>query len=147
MRNTLMQKELTKFETLTTKTNVTYYKVHFGSQWFMVTPWHYSKAKLMPQYELISKCVEGKSYDIKWRVATIGSNKVTFLTQCTLCEEEEFSWDGEEQGGEDSSQAPSQALPQKASNHTPYKEEQLPLPHMSQFDDDYDLDDLDGCPF
>ena len=124
-----MKKQLTKFETLTTSTNVTYYKVHFGNQWFMVTPWHYAKAKLMPMFDVIAKAKEGNEYEFKWRVGTVSTNKVTFLTQFTLCEEE-FSWDGEEQGFE----TPVVPTPQTPKQPT-YREEQLPL---FPFDDDDD---------
>ena len=139
-----MIKEITKVEALTTKTDVTYYKVYFGNQWFMVTPWHYSKAKLMDVFDLVKLCKVGEQYDIKWRVANVGNNKVTFLTSF-IKSVEEFSWDGDEQGVGESGNSPTsttQALSQeysnKVSNHKP-KPIGLPVEPYSE-DDGFDFD-------
>lgn len=97
-----MIKQLTKFEKLYTKTNVEYYKLYFGNQWFLVTPWHYSVAKLNDNFNLIASmsadCV-GSEYDITWRTASINGSSVTFLTKIEK-KEVEFTWISEEQGNE-----------------------------------------------
>ena len=134
-----MIKQLTSIEVLQTKTKVTYYKVYFDTQWFMVTPWHYNKASLMPIFELISKSEINNSYDIKWRVATIGSNKVTLLTQYCAQVTEEFSWDGEEQGAE-----LKQEFSNKASNHIA----SIPTPVIPAYIEEFESDWDDGkVPF
>lgn len=101
-----MIKELTKKETIKSNSNVEYYKLHFGNQWFMVVPWHYKPAKLMDVFEVCSKTEEGMSYDIKWRTAKIKGRPATLITSITLAEDE-FEWDGEEEGGVDSSNSSS----------------------------------------
>ena len=97
-----MKKTLTKKETLVSGTGVQYFKLHFGNQWFNVVPWQYEPAKLMNIFKLCADSVEGETYDIKWRGAKIGGRSTTLLTQINLAVEE-FVWDGEEQGGEDTS--------------------------------------------
>lgn len=136
-----MKKELTNIEILKTTSNIEYYKVHFGSQWFMVTPWHYHKASLMKLFDVIKLSKVGDEYDIKWRVATINNKSVTLLTHYAKCEVE-FRWESEEQGGESVTQAPPQVLTQKASNHTTTNtkrpEEQLDMfTDLDDFDEDW----------
>lgn len=95
-----MIKELTKFEEHKTKSDVVYYKLYFGNQWFLVTPWHYNVAKLNDNFNFISgintSCV-GKQYDIAWRSASINGSSVTFLTKIEEVKIE-FEWLEEEQG-------------------------------------------------
>lgn len=103
-----MKKTLTQKETLKSGSNVTYFKLHFGKQYFMVMPWHYTPAKLDDVFKACSEATEGVEYDIKWRDAKISGRAVTLLTQITPVEEE-FVWVSDEIGGEDASNRPSEA--------------------------------------
>lgn len=103
-----MKKQLTKKETLKSGSNVTYFKLHFGNQWFMVVPWHYEPAKLMDVFDKCAGAVEGETYDIKWRGAKIGGRTATLITSIEPVVEE-FVWDGEEMGADDSSNTSQEA--------------------------------------
>lgn len=142
-----MIKELTKKEILKSNSNVEYYKLHFGNQWFMVVPWHYKPAKLMDVFEVCSKTEEGMSYDIKWRTAKIQGRPATLITSITLAEEE-FVWDGAEEGHVDSSNSSSDT-PSSSSNGSSmqsptYEPYEAPMDGLDAF---HDIDDLDGVPF
>lgn len=144
-----MKKELTKKETHTSGSGVVYYKLHFGKQWFMVAPWHYEPAKLTDVLEACKEAVEGSTYDIKWRDAKVGGRKVTLLTSFTL-EEEEFVWDGEEFGGDNTPEASSTATDSVLSStpNQPHQvQQQQPLNVVTDNFDPFAFDEEDDFPF
>lgn len=133
-----MNKTLTKIETLTTVTKVTYHKLHFGNQYFMLTPWHYEPANMMHMLDKVESLEEGKEYDIKWRKGKVKGQSVTILTQC----EEvvvEFEWEGEEEGGESHTEGFNEQLDtfvSKVNNMAQKAPETPPCPFDFDFDED-----------
>lgn len=145
----IMKKILDKKEVMKSGSGVEYMKLHFGKQWFMVAPWHYEPAKLTTVLEACKEAVEGSTYDIKWRDAKVGGRKVTLLTSFTL-EEEEFVWDGDEFGGDNTPESAYTAADKvlEGSPNQPHQEvKQHPLEsHTGNFDP-FSFDDEDDFPF
>lgn len=143
-----MKKQLTKKETLTSGSGVQYFKLTFGNQWFNIMPWQYEPAKLMNVFKLCADSVEGETYDIKWRSAKIGGRPSTLITQINLVEEE-FVWDGEEMGGDDSSNS----SPQPHSNefggqpNQPYQEPSKTPQNAPEPFDPFGDDEWEDLPF
>jgi len=91
-----MNKELTNIEVSQSATGCKYYKVWFGSQYFLMTPWHYKAANLTKLLNKIPSLTVGNVYDIKWRDARYKTKRITLLTQINEVEQEEFEWLSEE---------------------------------------------------
>lgn len=138
-----MKKQLTKKETLVSGSSVKYYKLHFGNQWFMVVPWHYEPAKLMEVFNKCAEAVEGETYDIKWRGAKVGGRTATLLTSLEPVVEE-FVWDGDEMGGDDTPNNASQTH----SDVLGGSPKQSPMVEDKSSVNPFDLDDFEGeIPF
>lgn len=95
------------------------------TQWFLVTPWHYEKAKLQANFQTLMGVVVGDELDISFRNGKIGDNTITFITK--IKKEEQFEWLDDEQDGQ---QSPPQGSQQCAPSEPPNPFEE------DDFDDD-----------